>query len=55
MSIGARVRDLASPGEVWVSDTVRQLLVGSEIEFSARGVHTLKGVPGDWALYSAES
>ncbi len=52
MSIGARVRELAEPNEVWVSDTVRQLLVGSDFEFEPRGVHTLKGVPGDWMVHS---
>jgi class 3 adenylate cyclase len=52
MSIGARVCDFAEPGEVWVSDTVRQLLVGSDVAFDARGSHDLKGVPGDWVLHS---
>jgi class 3 adenylate cyclase len=52
MSIGARVRDIASPGEVLVSDTVRQLLVGSDHDFEHRGIHDLKGVPGSWELFS---
>ncbi len=51
MSIGARVAALAGPGEVVVSDTVRQLLVGSDFEFEDRGKHTLKGVPGRWDVY----
>jgi class 3 adenylate cyclase len=55
MSIGARACDLAVRNEVWVSDTVRQLLVGSDVGFEPRGTHELKGVPGAWALYAAEA
>lgn len=51
MSIGARVAALAGPGEVLVSDTVRQLLVGSDFGFKDRGKHTLKGVPGRWDVF----
>jgi pimeloyl-ACP methyl ester carboxylesterase len=50
--IGARVAALAGPGEVLVSSTVRDLVAGSGIEFEDRGVHQLKGIPGDWRLYS---
>jgi class 3 adenylate cyclase len=50
--IGARIGALAAPGEVLVSGTVRDLLLGSGIEFSDRGVHALKGVPGDWRLFA---
>ena len=49
--IGARVMDRAGPGEVLVSSTVKDLVVGSGIDFSDRGVHELKGVPGQWRLY----
>ena len=50
--IAARVID-AEPGSgVMVSSTVKDLVVGSGIEFEARGSHELKGVPGDWQLYS---
>jgi class 3 adenylate cyclase len=48
--IGARVAGLASPGEVLVTSTVRDLVAGSEIEFADRGAHALKGVPGEWQL-----
>jgi len=48
--IGARVAAKAEPGEVLVSSAVRDLVVGSGIEFQSRGTHTLKGVPGDWSL-----
>lgn len=53
--IGSRVADLASPGEVLVSSTVKDLVAGSGIGFGDRGDHTLKGVPGSWRLYSVES
>jgi len=48
--IGARVAGLASPGEVLVTSTVRDLVTGSGIEFADRGQHSLKGIPGDWQL-----
>jgi class 3 adenylate cyclase len=48
--IGARVASLAGPSEVLISSTVRDLVAGSGIEFDDRGVHQLKGVPGDWQL-----
>jgi class 3 adenylate cyclase len=50
--IGARVAAKAEPGEVLVSSTVKDLVAGSEIEFHDRGTHPLKGVPGEWHLYS---
>ncbi len=50
--IGARVGASAAPGEVLVSGTVRDLVVGSGIGFSDRGVHTLRGVPGEWRLFA---
>jgi class 3 adenylate cyclase len=53
--IGARVSGAAGPGEVLVSQTVRDLVVGSELEFEDRGAHTLKGVPGEWRLFAVAS
>jgi pimeloyl-ACP methyl ester carboxylesterase len=50
--IGSRVSSLASPGEVLVSGTVRDLVVGSGHVLSDSGEHELKGVPGRWRLYS---
>lgn len=50
--IGARVGALAKPGEVLVSNTVKDLVVGSGIEFEDRGEQELKGVPGSWRLWS---
>jgi class 3 adenylate cyclase len=49
----ARVAALAQPGEVLVSSTVKDLVAGSGIEFSDRGEHELKGVPGSWRVYAA--
>jgi len=49
---GARVAALAGPGEVLVSSTVRDLVAGSGLEFEDRGVHALKGVPGEWRLFA---
>jgi pimeloyl-ACP methyl ester carboxylesterase/class 3 adenylate cyclase len=50
--IGARVAAAAQPHEVLVSRTVTDLVAGSGIEFVARGEQELKGVPGEWALFS---
>jgi pimeloyl-ACP methyl ester carboxylesterase len=53
--IGARVAALAEAGEVVVSNTVKDLVVGSGIDFEDRGNHALKGVPGEWRIYAAVS
>jgi pimeloyl-ACP methyl ester carboxylesterase len=50
--IGARVAALARSNEVLVSSTVKDLVAGSGLRFDDRGVHTLKGVPGEWRLYA---
>jgi class 3 adenylate cyclase len=50
--IGARVGSRAVPGEVLVSSTVKDLVVGSGITFAERGEHELKGVPGRWRLWA---
>ena len=52
--LGARILALAGPGDVLVSTTVKDLVVGSGLCFADRGVHTLKGVPGQWHLFAAE-
>ena len=49
--IGARVAALAGPSEVWVSSTVKDLAIGSRLEFEAVGERELRGVPGRWRLY----
>lgn len=50
--IGSRIAALAMPGEILVSQTVRDALVGSGVEWSARGTHLLKGVPDEWRTYA---
>jgi len=52
VNTGARVAAKAEAGEVLVSSTVKDLVAGSGIEFEDRGLHELKGVPGEWRLYS---
>jgi class 3 adenylate cyclase len=49
--LAKRVESAAAPSTVWVSQTVRDLVTGSGIEFIDRGTHELKGVPGEWRLY----
>ncbi len=50
--IASRVMQAAGDGEVLVSGTVRDLVVGSALAFADRGVRELKGVPGEWHLYA---
>jgi pimeloyl-ACP methyl ester carboxylesterase len=50
--IGSRVAGKAAPGEIVVSQTVRDLVAGSGLSFAERGAHALKGVPGEWRLYA---
>jgi class 3 adenylate cyclase len=50
--IGARVMGSAGPSEVLVSSTVKDLVVGSGIDFEDRGTRELKGVPGEWRLFA---
>jgi len=51
--IGARIAAIAAPGEVLVSSTVKDLVAGSGLSFRDHGTTFLKGVPGEWRLYSA--
>jgi class 3 adenylate cyclase len=51
---GWRVTGMAGPGEVLVSSTVKDLVAGSGITFTARGTHTLKGLPGEWPLFAPD-
>jgi len=53
--IGARVSALAGPNDVLVSSTLRDLVIGSGLEFEDRGAHQLKGVPGEWHLFAVTS
>ncbi len=54
VNIGARISALAGAGEVLVSSTVKDLVVGSGISFADRGSQELKGVPGEWRLFAVE-
>jgi len=51
---GARVAAHANPDEILVSSTVKDLVAGSGIEFIERGVHELKGIPGEWRLFALD-
>ena len=53
--IGARVSALAGPNGVLVSSTLRDLVIGSGLEFEDRGSYELKGVPGEWRLFAVTS
>jgi class 3 adenylate cyclase len=50
--VAARVRALARPCEILVSNTVKELVLGSGIEFEDRGTHTLRGLPDRWQLHA---
>ena len=54
VSIAKRICDLAGPADVFVSEAVKALLVGSRITTSDQGTHVLKGVPDEWRLYAIE-
>jgi class 3 adenylate cyclase len=51
----ARVAALANPGEVVVSQTIRDIVIGSTFQFTPRGRHELKGVPGTWEIFGVAS
>jgi class 3 adenylate cyclase len=53
--IAQRIQALAEPGEVTASSTVKNLVGGSGIAFTDRGIHVLKGVPDEWRIFTADS
>jgi class 3 adenylate cyclase len=53
VNVAARIGAAAAPGETLVSRTVSGLVAGSGLNFASRGMHQLKGVPGDWELLAA--
>ncbi|MET0565267.1 MAG: adenylate/guanylate cyclase domain-containing protein [Acidimicrobiia bacterium] len=55
VQIGARVAALANPGEVVVSQTIRDMVIGSTFQLTSRGRHELKGVPGSWEIFGVVS
>jgi pimeloyl-ACP methyl ester carboxylesterase len=52
--IAARIAALAAPGEVLVSSTIKDLVVGSSVDFAERGAQDLRGVPGRWSVFAVE-
>ena len=50
--VAARIQGLAGPGDILVSSTVKDIVVGSDARFEDRGQHSLKGMPGEWRLFS---
>ena len=52
VNLAARVQHAADPGEIFVSSTVRDLLLGGDTRFDDRGEHTLKGFDTPWRLYA---
>jgi class 3 adenylate cyclase len=52
--IGARITGAAQPGEVLVSNTVKELVTGSGVTFTDRGTHIFKGLPGEWRLFTPD-
>jgi class 3 adenylate cyclase len=52
VNIAARIASQPAGDEVLVSSTVKDLVVGSDIAFTERGPHELKGVPGEWRLFA---
>ena len=55
VNIAARVLAEAGDNEVWVSRTVKDLVVGSDFHFTERGTYSLKGVPENWELYAVNA
>ena len=53
VQLAARIMGRAQAGEILVFGTVRDLVIGSELSFFARGEHELKGIPGRLAIYAA--
>jgi class 3 adenylate cyclase len=54
VNTGSRILGAAQPGEVLVSNTVKDLMAGSDISFKDRGTHIFKGIPGEWRLFTPD-
>jgi class 3 adenylate cyclase len=52
--IGARIAELAAPGEILMSQTVHDSLAGSAVDSTGDGTHALKGVPDEWTIFAVE-
>jgi class 3 adenylate cyclase len=53
--LAARISGLAGPGDIYVSRTIKDLMLGSTIEFDDRGTHELKGIPDEWEILAVVS
>jgi len=54
VNTGSRITGVAQPGEVLVSNPVKELVAGSGITFTDRGTHLLRGLPGEWRLFTPD-
>jgi class 3 adenylate cyclase len=54
VNTGSRITGVAQPGEVLVSTTAKDLVAGSGITFTERGTHMLRGIPGEWRLFTPD-
>jgi class 3 adenylate cyclase len=52
--VAARVMSLAGPGEILMSDALREAIGTGDVSLRDRGRHQLKGVPGEWQLYGVQ-
>jgi class 3 adenylate cyclase len=52
--IASRVASLAEAGEILASGTAYGTVVGSGLEFTWKGSHELKGVPGTWPIFALD-
>ena len=55
VNLAARVEQASADGTVWVSSTVRDMMMGSDVTFADQGEHALKGIEGDWRLYAVDA
>ena len=55
VNLAVRVEQAAEDGAVWVSSTVRDMMMGSDVTFTDQGEHTLKGIDGTWRLYAVDA
>jgi class 3 adenylate cyclase len=54
VNLAARVEHEARPGHLWVTSTVRDMMLGGSVDFADQGERQLKGIDGSWRLYSVE-
>lgn len=54
VNLAARVEHAGEPGFLWVTSTVRDMMLGGSVVFTDQGQHELKGIEGTWRLYRME-